>query len=110
MNRIGELEEIVLLAVARLGEDAHGGPINDTLGSVSRRLSVGALYVTLHRLEEKGLIIGRDVAPALTESGRKGRLRRYYRVTGAGKEELRASEEARTQLRTGAPNLAGDAA
>src|SRR5688500_19681164 len=54
-EHLGELEQIVLLAVLRLGEDAYGVPIRSEIERrTGRSLTVGALYRTLDRLENKG--------------------------------------------------------
>jgi DNA-binding PadR family transcriptional regulator len=86
---LGEFEQLVLLAVLRAGEGAYGTPILQELRSGGgRRVSRGALYVTLARLEEKGLLHSRagEAGPA-----RGGRPRRYVRVSASGLRALRSS-------------------
>jgi len=83
---LGELEQMVLLAVRRLGDDAYGLGVVDVLEKrVGRAVSRGAVYVTLDRLEEKGLLTSRlgDSVP-----GRGGRPRRLLAVTPAGVDAL----------------------
>jgi DNA-binding PadR family transcriptional regulator len=83
---LGELEQLVLLAVARLGADGYGVTIRREIERRGgREVSVGAVYVTLERLEEKGL-----VASFLGEASPKrgGRARRHYRLETAGAEAL----------------------
>ena len=59
-EHLGELEQIVLLAVLRLGEDAYGVPIRlEIERRTGRSLTVGALYRTLDRLEAKGYVASR---------------------------------------------------
>jgi DNA-binding PadR family transcriptional regulator len=89
----GEFEQLVLLAVLRLGDDAYAVPVRREIEErAGRAPSRGAVYVTLERLEEKGYLeswLGEPVAD------RGGRPRRYYRVRPAG---VRALEESRTAL------------
>lgn len=83
---LGELQQVVMLAVARLGSDAYGARIREELQRVGNRVvSVATVYVTLVRLEEQGLVASRSRDP---ESGRGGRARRVFRVTPAGWEAL----------------------
>jgi DNA-binding PadR family transcriptional regulator len=88
----GELEQMLLLAIMRLGEDAYGVRITEELeASVGRRVSRGSVYVTLDRLEDKGWIESESV-PARSHRG--GRPRRVAKVTHEGIAELRRSREA----------------
>ena len=89
---LGELEQMVLLAVRRLGDDAYGLGVMDELQSrVGRKVSRGAVYVTLDRLEDKGLITARQGA---SSTGRGGRPRRLLSVTPAGVTALREARRA----------------
>ena len=73
---LGEFEHLVLLAVLRVGEDAYAVPVRAEIESrAGRAVSRGALYTTLDRLEQKGLLRSRLGDP-LPERG--GRARRYY--------------------------------
>ncbi len=91
---LGEFEQIVLLAVLRLGDAAYALPIRSEIQKRSRRTPArGAVYITLDRLEEKGYLDSR-LAGASAERG--GRPRRYYRVTPAG---VRALEHSWSALR-----------
>ena len=96
---VGELEELMLLAVAQVGSagETAGTPIREALAEVGRRVAIGTLYVTLGRLEAKGLIASR-MSEATTERG--GRAKRMFRLTGEGAEVLRVAEARRLQLRT----------
>jgi PadR family transcriptional regulator, regulatory protein PadR len=86
----GALELAVLLAVARLDADAYGLAIRrDLIERLGRDYAPGAIYTTLQRLEEKGLLRSRASEPLPV---RGGRTRRCYAVTGAGS---RAINEAR---------------
>lgn len=87
---LGTLELAALLAVARLGEDAYGSAVRrDLIARTSRDHSVGAVYTTLQRLEDKGLLTSRTSAPLPV---RGGRSRRHFSITGAGAEALRSAE------------------
>lgn len=83
---LGELEQMVLWAVLRLGGDGYGAVVLKELNDrVGRRVSTGALYATLDRLEAKGVIQSRL---ADSEPGRGGRRKRLMTVTASGREAL----------------------
>ena len=87
---LGTLELAVLLAVARLGEDAYGLAVRrDLAARTARDYSVGAVYTTLQRLEDKGLLASRASEPLPV---RGGRSRRHFSLTGAGAAALREAE------------------
>lgn len=89
-STIGMLELVTLLAVARLGDDAYGLAVRSDLAKrTGRDYSVGAVYTTLQRLEDKGLLKSRASEPLPI---RGGRSRRLFRVTGAGTRALREAE------------------
>jgi DNA-binding PadR family transcriptional regulator len=79
---LGEFELLVLLAVLRLGEEAYGAAILEEIGSKTRRpLSRGSVYITLDRLEEKGLLASERGDPTPI---RGGRAKRYFRLRPRG--------------------------
>lgn len=79
---LGEFEYLLLTAAARLGEDAYGAAIRQQITEITNRpCSIGALYTTLDRLEEKGLI-NTWMGPATPQRG--GRPKRMVRVTAKG--------------------------
>jgi PadR family transcriptional regulator PadR len=87
---LGALELTTLLAVARLTDDAYGLAIRRALGArTGRDYSVGAVYTTLQRLEDKGLLTSRHSEPLPV---RGGRSRRHFKLTGAGARALREAE------------------
>lgn len=98
---LGDFEQAVLLTVFRLGLEAYGVPIRRELDEqLDRRVSVGALYTTLERLEAKGFLSSR-MGGATAERG--GRAKRFYKIEAPG---LRALDEARnnaTRLWGGLP-------
>jgi DNA-binding PadR family transcriptional regulator len=88
---LGEFEQIVLLAVHRLGDDAYGVPIRREIEKRGgRNVTVGALYSTLDRLEAKGYVSSWFADPT---AERGGRSRRYFRVEPAGAEALARAKE-----------------
>ena len=87
---LGELEQLVLLAVLRLGSEAYGlGIARELEREAARRLSRGALYTTLDRLELKGLVRWK---PEPGGADRRGLPRRVYSVSARGVAALRASQ------------------
>jgi DNA-binding PadR family transcriptional regulator len=90
-EHLGEFEQIVLLAALRLGSGAYGASIRREIEARTRRsLTVGALYRTLDRLEEKGYV--RSWAGDPTPE-RGGRSKRHFDVRPLGVKTLRASRE-----------------
>ncbi|MFL6229465.1 MAG: PadR family transcriptional regulator [Pyrinomonadaceae bacterium] len=92
---IGELEELVLMAILKLGPGAYGAAIHETLEDAGRALSIGALYTTLSRLEEKGLVSSRMGEPT---AERGGRAKKYFKVHAAGARALREAQQPRQKL------------
>ena len=90
---LGEFEELVLMAVLKLAQNAYGIPIADAIEEATgKRVSTGALYVALGRLEEKGFLSS-YLGEATAERG--GRAKRYYRIENAGRQALIDSTEVR---------------
>lgn len=86
---LGEFEQMVLLAVMRLGDGAYGLAVKDELEAVAGRSpSSGALYTTLDRMERKGFL---ESSAGASTSERGGRPRRYLRLTPVGREQLARS-------------------
>lgn len=89
---LGDLQHLVMLAVARLGEGAYGGAAQEELRTVAGRdVSVSTVYVTLVRLEEQGLLASSQGRPG---DGGVGRPRRYFTITAEGWAALRVSRGA----------------
>jgi PadR family transcriptional regulator PadR len=90
-EHLGEFEQIVLLAALRLGENAYGVPVRQEIEKRTQRsLTVGALYRTLDRLEDKGYVVSWFSDP-VPERG--GRSKRYFRVEPLGIRALRQSRQ-----------------
>jgi DNA-binding PadR family transcriptional regulator len=86
---LGELEQLVLLGVMRAGPEAYGVPVHDEIQRrAGRDLTLGTIYKTLTRLEEKGMVTSRVGEPTAQRGGRRTRC---YQVTPAGARSLQAS-------------------
>jgi DNA-binding PadR family transcriptional regulator len=93
---LGEFEEIVLLMVAILDEQAYGVTINQEIEQYTgRKVTFGAVHNTLIRLEEKGFLTSR-LGGATTERG--GRRKRIFSVTALGSQALKDIQQLRTEL------------
>lgn len=100
---LGEFEQLVMLAVIRLNESARALDIREEIQEkAQRRVSRGALYATLERLEEKGFV---SWATEPTTPERGGIPRRRFFATDAGLAALRASQQALANLRAGLEDL-----
>ncbi len=96
---LGEFEQIVLLAVLRLGDEAYGVTILAEIAvRTGRNPSPGALYTTLHRMEDKGLVTFRDGSPT---PERGGRAKRFVQVTREGRDALAGAQSAYRSLLEG---------
>jgi PadR family transcriptional regulator, regulatory protein PadR len=96
---LGEFEQIVLLAVLRLGDQAYGVTIlNEIADRTGRNPAPGALYTTLHRMEDKGLVTFRDGSPT---PERGGRAKRFVTVTREGRTALASAQSAYRSLLEG---------
>ena len=94
--KIGSLELATMLAVARLGDEAYGLAVRADLDErTGRGHSVGAVYTTLQRLEEKGFLSSNASEPIPV---RGGRSRRHFTITGAGAKALREAERSSVAL------------
>ena len=93
---LGEFEELVLLTIAALDDDAYGTSIKDLIEKrMNRTISLGALHSTLTRLEEKGLASS-ELGGATNERG--GRRKRIFTLTTEGIEALAAYKQLRDEL------------
>jgi DNA-binding PadR family transcriptional regulator len=89
---VGQFEQIILTAILSLRDEAYGVTIHEKAGELAKpkRISPGAVYVTLDRLEDKGLISSRLSDPT---PERGGRSKRYYRLEALGERALEESAE-----------------
>lgn len=96
---LGEFEQLILLAILRLGDDAYGVTIRAELADrAGRTVAPGAMYTALERLETKGLIASRMSDPT---PQRGGRAKRQVIVTAAGVEALTRALRAYERLLDG---------
>jgi DNA-binding PadR family transcriptional regulator len=100
---LGEFEQLVLLAVLRLRESAYGTAISAELEEkAGRRVSRGALYASLDRLESKGFLVWELAAPT---PARGGHPARRFSVTDAGLAAIRNHRQALGRLSAGIEDL-----
>lgn len=106
MNRysLGELEELILLLVSALEDDAYGVNIrNEMARQVRRNLTLSTVHITLHRLEEKGLVKSKmgEATPV-----RGGKRKRIFKITAYGLRMLAETRELREKLWSSMPQIA----
>lgn len=100
-----DFEQQILLAVWRLGDDAYGASVRDELEArTGRDLTQGAVYVTLVRLEKKGLVRSWMSEPTPV---RGGKAKRCFEILPAGVEGLRQARANMDRLWDGLPDPAG---
>ena len=103
---LSEFEQMVLLAILRLGEEAYALAIIRELDRLARRsVSRGALYKTLERMESKGYLVW-SVESSTPERG--GHPRRLFSVTPAGVALLQSSRDALFRLWEGLDPILGE--
>jgi PadR family transcriptional regulator PadR len=96
---LGEFEQVVLLAVARLEAEAYGMRVREEIENrAGRRATIGAVYATLERLVSKGLARESD-EPGGAE--RSGLARRFYEITPAGKAALEDARDLQARMWAG---------
>lgn len=95
-TRLGEFEEVILLLVGILGEDAYALNIaNEFENQTQRAVSIGAVHSTLTRLAEKGFL---DSAMGAATAERGGRRKRIFTITASGEGVLKHSREFKLSL------------
>ena len=98
---LGDLEQLVLLAVMRLGDTAYAVSVRAEIAERARRdVSRGAIQVTLDRLERKGLLRSRLGDPT---AERGGKAKRMFTVTAAGSKALQAAIDGTRAMLDGLP-------
>ena len=87
---LGQFEQLVLTAVLTLGENAYGVTIHKKVQELAapKAVTLGAIYVTLDRLEDKGYVTSRLTEPT---AARGGRAKRCYRLEASGERALKES-------------------
>ena len=100
---LGDFEQLVLLALMRLGDGAYGMTVRRELEQTAdRRVSLGAIYATLDRLESKGLVRSNLGAPG---GERRGRAKRFFEVEPAGLQALHTALASLDRMRKGLEGL-----
>jgi len=100
---LGEFEELVLILVTTLQEDAYGTAITEEIKKkLKRNVNLSAVHVALYRLEDKGLV--KSAFGGETKE-RGGRRKRIYTITSAGMSMLRAMKASRVDLWRMVPQL-----
>ena len=96
---LGEFEQLILLALMRLGPDAYGATVRREIEEhAGREVSISAVYTTLERLERKGLVRSRIGAPTPERGGRR---RRHFELLPLGARSLRDAYRALTGMTAG---------
>src|SRR5690242_14218131 len=94
--QLGEFEEIVMLTVGVLFDEAYGVSIKKEIETrLSRNVSVGALQTALKRLEEKGYLKSRE---GESTEDRAGRPKKYFQITAHGKRAMEYTKNTRDEL------------
>jgi len=105
---LGGFELLVLLALIRLGDEAYGVPISEAIEKSSgREVALGSVYITLERLERRGLVSSELGEPTAV---RGGRAKTYFRITGKGLREVRQAQRTLIRLWQDVPQLHGGSA
>jgi PadR family transcriptional regulator PadR len=100
---LGGFELLILLALIRLGDEAYGVPIAETIEESSGRdVALGSVYITLARLERNALVSSRRGEPT---AERGGRAKTYFRITAKGLREVRQARRTFITLWQGVPQL-----
>jgi len=103
---LGEFEELVLLTVGVLYDEAYGVAIKDEIETrLNRKVSVGALQSALRRMEKKGYLNSRL---GDTSNQRGGKRKRFFTITAYGKRALEYTKEVRESLWGDIPGMAFD--
>lgn len=104
-TRLGEFEEVILLLVGILGEEAYAFKISDEFeAQTGRAVSIGAVHSTLNRLEGKGFLTS-EMGKATPERG--GRRKRIYTITAYGRRVLQESRDFKVSLWKQYPDFVG---
>ena len=102
--QLGEFEEIVLLTVCVLYDDAYGVAIqNEIKNRCNRSITISTVHSVLARLEDKGYVISRYAGAT---SARGGRRKHLFRMSIAGEKVLTQAKEMRNNLWNSIPSIA----
>jgi len=99
MERLGVFEQLLLLALVRLGGEPYGVVIRDEIETrTGRVVSPGAIYTALDRLEQRGLVRSRLGEPTAERGGKR---KRHYRMTPRGARALANAHSTMAQMAHG---------
>lgn len=102
-NYLGELEELVLVSVASLADNAYGVSVRQYIMDMAQRdVNISAIHEVLKRLERKGYLKSK-MGGATNERG--GRRKRFFVLTAAGTREMQQAIEVKMQLYKGIPSV-----
>lgn len=105
---LGEFEQIVMLALLRLGADAYGAAVCAEIEKRSgREVSVSAVHTTLERLEQKGMLRSRVGEPTPQRGGKR---KRHYEVAAPGLRAVQSSYRSLRNMADGLEKLLGEPA
>lgn len=102
-DSLGDFEQLVVLALLRLGDGAYGMLVRREISDrTGREVSLGAIYATLDRLEDKGMVSSKLGG---NDGSRRGRAKRFFTVEAAGLAALRRALDAIDRMRSGVTGL-----
>ena len=102
-HHLGEFEEVVLLTVAILHDEAYGIAIIDEMEKrLDRKVSIGSLQTVLRRLEKKGHLSSKFGEATKMRGGKR---KRYFTLTSYGRKILETTKEQRLELWNAIPNM-----
>jgi DNA-binding PadR family transcriptional regulator len=105
-TNLGEFEQLVILALMQLDDQAYGVTIRREIAErTSRETGIGAVYKTLERLEQKGLVAARMGEPTPERGGRR---KKYFKATPAGVRAVRQALRAVQGMAAGLDLLKGE--
>ena len=104
---LGEFEELVMLAIGILNNEAYSVTIKDELEArLSRTVSLGALHTALKRMEDKGFLKSFSGSPS---EERAGRPKRYFEITALGKKAVQYTKDTRNAMWKAIPKTVWEA-
>ena len=99
---LGEFEEVLMLTIAVLDNNAYGVSIKDEMATrLSRSVSIGAMQTALRRLQKKGFL---NSSFGEATNVRGGKRKRYFQITSLGKEAIEQARDARNSLWNAIPS------
>ena len=104
MELLSRTEELILLAIHELGDEAYGISIREHLEEhVGKKFSVGAVYVPLERLTSRGFLKSSETEPVAERGGRRKRI---YRITAKGVAALKETKALQDKFWKRIPDIA----